>query len=98
MKVDETTFKIRKTCDSIKEFLVAKNKSYGDSATKPLNIFSKGNAVQSLCARIDDKLARIKNRGIDKNTLDTVDDLIGYFVLLKIAIKDSKSVDEEENK
>jgi hypothetical protein len=51
-----------------------------------------------LCARIDDKLARIKNRGIDKNTLDTVDDLIGYFVLLKIAIKDSKSVDEEENK
>jgi len=28
---------------------------------------------------------RIANRGINENTLDTVDDLIGYLVLLKIA-------------
>ena len=51
----------------------------------PSNIFSNGDALDSLGARIDDKLMRIANRGINENTLDTVDDLIGYLVLLKIA-------------
>jgi len=32
-----------------------------------------------------------KNKGINKNTLDTVDDLIGYLVLLKIAINDEEN-------
>tara|TARA_R110000796_G_scaffold41747_3_gene103301 strand:+ start:1339 stop:1566 length:228 start_codon:yes stop_codon:yes gene_type:complete len=66
--------------------LISKNKAYGNSATQPANIFSQGNAVDSICARIDDKLMRIKNKGINENTLDTVDDLIGYLCLLKIAI------------
>ena len=79
---------IRITCDSIKELLIQKNINYGDSALKPANIFAKGSAVENLSARIDDKLMRIANKGLDKNTLDTVDDLIGYLVLLKIAIKE----------
>ena len=77
---------IRITCDSIKELLIQKNLNYGDSALKPANIFAKGSAVENLSARIDDKLMRIANKGLSKNTLDTVDDLIGYLVLLKIAI------------
>tara|TARA_R110000824_G_scaffold67836_3_gene175602 strand:+ start:8199 stop:8447 length:249 start_codon:yes stop_codon:yes gene_type:complete len=69
----------------ITDLLIQKNNSYGNSATQPAKIFSKGSAVESISARIDDKLMRIGNKGINENTLDTVDDLIGYLVLLKIA-------------
>ena len=69
----------------VTDLLIQKNKSYGNSATQPANIFSKGSAVESISARIDDKLMRIANRGINENTLDTIDDLIGYLILLKIA-------------
>ena len=33
------------------------------------------------------KLSRIKNRGINPDTEDSVTDLLGYLVLLKIALK-----------
>tara|TARA_R100000329_G_scaffold71173_1_gene62084 strand:- start:472 stop:711 length:240 start_codon:yes stop_codon:yes gene_type:complete len=69
----------------VTELLINKNNSYGNSATSPANIFSKGNAVDSICARIDDKIMRIANKGINENTFDTIDDLIGYLILLKIA-------------
>ena len=67
--------------------LKEKNKAYGNSALNPTNIFSKLNATESLCARIDDKIARIKNKGINDKTEDTVDDLIGYLLLLKMSLK-----------
>lgn len=69
----------------VSELLLEKNEAYGDSALNPVNIFSKGNAVDNLCARIDDKLMRIKNRGLSDETEDTLTDLIGYLILLKIA-------------
>jgi hypothetical protein len=78
-KIDEITNKIT-------SLLKEKNKAYGDSALNPTNIFSKSNATESLCARIDDKLARIKNKGINDKTEDTIDDLIGYLLLLKMSI------------
>ena len=65
--------------------LLSKNKAYGDSALEPDNIFSKLDNAQAICARIDDKLSRIKNNGLDDATEDTLDDLIGYLILLKIA-------------
>ena len=77
---------IKLQMEKVTLLLISKNKAYGNSATQPANIFSKGNAVDSICAHIDDKLMRIKNKGINENTLDTVDDLIGYLCLLKIAI------------
>ena len=76
---------IEEMCESMKDLLIKKNRDYGDSATNPSNVFSDGSPIESLCARIDDKLMRIANRGINENTLDTIDDLIGYLVLLKIA-------------
>lgn len=69
------------------ELLVSKNQAYGDSALNPANIFARGNAVENLCCRIDDKLMRIKNRGIGVNTEDTVQDLIGYLILLRVALR-----------
>tara|TARA_R110002012_G_scaffold83375_1_gene209851 strand:+ start:55 stop:456 length:402 start_codon:yes stop_codon:yes gene_type:complete len=86
---------IEEMCDSMKELLLQKNRSYGDSATNPSNVFSKGSPVDSICARIDDKLMRIQNKGINDKTEDTVSDLIGYLILLKVAILKEKS--EEYN-
>jgi len=76
---------IQSEMQRIMDLLIQKNNSYGNSATQPAKIFSKGDAVESISARIDDKLMRIANKGINENTLDTIDDLIGYLVLLKIA-------------
>ena len=81
---------IKSEMQRITELLISKNNSYGNSATKPARIFSKGNAMDNICARIDDKLMRISNSGVNENTLDTIDDLIGYLVLLKIAYFDQE--------
>ena len=70
----------------ISDLLKEKNKAYGDTALNPTNVFSKLNATEAICARIDDKLARIKNKGINDETEDTVDDLIGYLFLLKMSM------------
>jgi DnaJ-class molecular chaperone len=70
----------------ITNLLKIKNKAYGNTALNPTNVFSKLNATEALCARIDDKLARISNRGINDETEDTVDDLIGYLLLLKMSM------------
>ena len=82
---------IKWTCNEIRDLLLAKNKAYGDSALEPDNIFSKLDSAQAICARIDDKLSRIKNVGLDDRTEDTLDDLIGYMILLKIARERSGS-------
>jgi len=71
---------------TIGDLLKSKNKAYGNSALKPAKIFSQLDATDSLCSRIDDKLMRIKNRGINDQTEDTVDDLIGYLLLLKMSM------------
>lgn len=70
----------------ISDLLKEKNKAYGNTALNPTNIFSKLSASEAICARIDDKLARIKNKGIKDETEDTVDDLIGYLLLLKMSM------------
>ena len=81
----KTQNSIKWICNEIRDLLLAKNKAYGDSALEPDNIFSKLDSAQAICARIDDKLSRIKNVGLDDKTEDTLDDLIGYLILLKIA-------------
>ena len=76
-----------KVTEKITTLLKEKNAAYGNSALNPLNVFSKLDAVESLLVRMDDKIARIKNKGITDKTEDTVDDLIGYLLLLKMAIE-----------
>ncbi len=83
----KTSTKIAKECEMIKDLLLEKNAKYGDSALTPIQVFSKLDAEEAICARIDDKMSRIKNSGINSDTEDTLNDLIGYLVLLKIARK-----------
>tara|TARA_R100000951_G_scaffold60223_2_gene50645 strand:- start:10587 stop:10961 length:375 start_codon:yes stop_codon:yes gene_type:complete len=80
---------IQKVGQEVIDLLVEKNRSYGDSALEPANVFANGSAIDNLCCRIDDKLMRIKNKGINDQTEDTVQDLIGYLILLKIALHES---------
>ena len=87
----KSTDKIRKLGNEIIDLLVEKNGKYGDSALNPINIFSDGDAVTSLSARIDDKLSRIRNNGINVDTEDTVKDLCGYLILLLLARDENKS-------
>lgn len=84
----KTSDKIVRFSDEVREMLLEKNKNYGDSATNPANIFADGKASQNICCRIDDKLMRIKNSGINEHTTDTIKDLCGYLILLLIAIED----------
>mgnify|MGYP003122363428 FL=1 len=66
-----------------------KNKDYGDTANNPPQIFSKLSAKEGILARIDDKLSRIKKIGFDNpnDSEDTLKDLIGYLMLLKVQIE-----------
>ena len=87
---------IKEVITEVKDLLIEKNRAYGDSAINPSNIFSNGDALDSLGARIDDKLMRIKNTGITDKTEDTLIDLIGYLVLYKVGMIKEK-VDEFES-
>lgn len=81
--------KIWTACHEIAQLLIDKNISYGDSALSPSRIFSQSDGVEQLKVRIDDKLNRVKNNQGFAGDND-IDDLIGYLVLLKIAIDKSR--------
>lgn len=72
--------------DRLKVMSLAKNVAYGDSALHPVGIFSRLPASEAIRARIDDKLARHKHApgALGENEID---DLIGYLVLLNIALR-----------
>lgn len=74
---------IRAVCGELAEMLVAKNKAYGDSALKPLRVFSRADDVEQILCRLDDKLSRLA-RGQAAGE-DVEWDLMGYLVLLRIA-------------
>jgi hypothetical protein len=83
----DTQAEISLVCNQIKELLLEKNRKYGDSALTPSRIFSKADSIEQLLVRIDDKLNRIqKGAGLLATDEDIIQDLIGYLVLLKIAI------------
>jgi hypothetical protein len=83
---------ILKASLEVTHLLLRKNISYGNSALYPNGIFAKGDAVEQLSARLDDKLNRVKNNQTfeDEGVLDAIDDIIGYLVLLKIALQNKQ--------
>jgi hypothetical protein len=89
---EKLDIKAKEILDLLKE----KNKAYGNSALNPAKIFSQLDAIESLCSRIDDKLMRIKNKGIYDATEDTVKDLVGYLMLLLMAMEDKSDKEWEQ--
>ena len=83
----DTHTDIARVCDKVKQLLLQKNMQYGDSALNPIRVLSKAGPIEQILVRIDDKLNRIKQGNILGDDEDVVMDLIGYFVLLKIALE-----------
>tara|TARA_R100001463_G_scaffold11755_5_gene32812 strand:+ start:690 stop:1064 length:375 start_codon:yes stop_codon:yes gene_type:complete len=96
---DQSTEKIiEQVGQEVIDLLKLKNKNYGDTANHPPQIFSKLSATEGILARIDDKLSRIKKIGFDNPTdsEDTLKDLIGYLILLKVQLEKDKKVIKEK--
>lgn len=84
---------IRATCDDLADFLVEKNRAYGNSAVEPINIFGKHlNSLAQIDVRIDDKLNRLA-KGNEYPGDDTVKDLAGYLVLRMIVVNQGHNDD-----
>ena len=81
----KTNDKIKKYLEELTNKLIDKNNAYGDSLQNPIQVFQK-NKLDGILGRIDDKLNRIKTVGINEDTEDTLEDLIGYLVHLKIML------------
>ena len=95
----QTQQELAHVCDRVKELLLQKNLKYGDSALNPVRVMSQSSPVEQILVRIDDKLNRIKKgAGLLASDEDVVLDLIGYFVLLKVALdRDASSNYNETN-
>ena len=77
---------VRTITNDVAELLILKNKAYGNSALEPVRIFSQTDTAEQLRVRLDDKLSRMKTGTVDEE--DTIMDLLGYLVLLKIVEKE----------
>lgn len=77
---------IAEVCDGVKRLLLDKNIQYGDSAIDPIRIFSSASPEEQIKVRIDDKISRlVRGNDLLESDGDIVNDLIGYFILLKVA-------------
>jgi len=85
--VNEFSKQVYTITDALAELLISKNKKYGNSALNPVRVFSKANTTEQLLVRIDDKLSRLRTQSITEDE-DVLEDLLGYLVLLKIALKE----------
>lgn len=83
---DPTPFatNVHRILTGVAETVVQKNLSYGDSALKPIRVFSKADRMEQLFVRLDDKLSRVQ-RGSEYPGDDTLRDIIGYATLILIA-------------
>lgn len=82
---------ITMVCMDLRDFLLAKNDAYGNSAADPVRIFSKADPEEQLNVRIDDKISRLLRGGKFPGDDDELD-LTGYLIL-KRAVRIHRSRD-----
>lgn len=85
----DTAQLIQEVCDDLKSLLLQKNAAYGDAVHQKGPLFDV-DPVVGIQSRINDKLRRIQNTGLNKDTEDSLTDLMGYLVHLKIALTRKK--------
>lgn len=83
---NDTQNKINEIMEAMQDLLLSKNRLYGNSALNPKHIFYKGDAVNSILIRLDDKLGRIMANTDEKPRINDVADIIGYCTLLLISM------------
>jgi len=88
MNIEQVNKLIEIECDKIKQELIQKNIDYNNSLYRP-NMFNQ-NPIEGIKARISDKINRIASKGIDDKTEDSVGDLIGYLIHLKIMLNNER--------
>jgi hypothetical protein len=86
--INNTEMAILDICNEVADLLIKKNRAYGNSALEPVRIFSKSDEKEQLKVRIDDKLSRFA-KGENFPGDNDIDDLIGYLVLLKVALRNN---------
>lgn len=69
--------------EDLAEFLIAKNRKYGDSALHPTRFFSTASPSEQILIRMDDKLSRLESAQSDDDE-DALKDLVGYAWLLAL--------------
>ena len=82
----ETQDKIIAITEAMRDLLLYKNQKYGDSALQPKRVFYKGDAVNSILIRLDDKIGRIMANAENTPRINDVADIIGYCTLLLIGM------------
>ena len=82
----ETQQKIVELTGAMRDLLLYKNQKYGDSALHPKRVFYKGDAVNSILIRLDDKIGRIMANTESAPRINDVADIIGYCTLLLISV------------
>lgn len=75
---------VNRITNKLATMLIDKNLAYGDSALNPVRIFSKADRMEQLYTRLDDKISRVQ-RGHEYPGDDTIQDIIGYCILVLIA-------------
>lgn len=85
---------IREVCSELADFLIGKNKAYGNSALCPIRVFSKADPLEQINVRIDDKLNRML-QGTQYPGDNDEQDLIGYLILKQVAKKLGKEKPEQ---
>lgn len=81
---------IKEILDGMTELLVDKNRKYGNSALQPERIFYKGDSMNSILIRLNDKISRIKNNPDPVPRVNDCADIIGYLTLLLISMGATK--------
>lgn len=72
---------IMAVCADLSDFLIEKNRAYGNSVAEPVSIFAKRvDKLAQIDVRLDDKLSRLM-KGHEYPGDDTVKDLAGYLIL-----------------
>ena len=82
----ETQENIIALTGAMRDLLLYKNQKYGDSALQPKRVFYKGDAVNSILIRLDDKIGRIIANTESAPRINDVADIIGYCTLLLIGM------------
>lgn len=86
---------IREECMLLADFLVEKNRAYGNSASEPCRIFAKRvDPLAQIDVRIDDKLSRLL-KGQEFPGDNDIKDLTGYLILRMIVEKKQKKDGEQ---
>ena len=79
--------KIIRVMGKMCNFLVKKNKSYGNSVLNPIRLFSKADDYEQLMVRIDDKLSRLERGNFEiEDRIELHQDLMGYHALVLVKL------------